>query len=422
MARENETERQLKCSFCGKSQRHVRKLIAGPGVYICDECIELCNDIVEDELAEETPSRSSRPAHAAGDLRAAQRATSSARTRPRRSSRSRSTTTTSACISAVPASDDDVELAKSNILLLGPDRLRQDAARADARAHPQGAVRHRRRHRAHRGRLRGRGRREHPAQAHHRRRLRRRSAPRSASSTSTRSTRSRARPRTSRSRATCRARACSRRCSRSSRAPRPPCRRRAGASTRSRSSSASTRPTCCSSSAARSSASRRSSPTGWARRASASAPSSPTRPSTTPGVLLAQVLPEDLHQFGLIPEFVGRLPVIDARRGAHRGRPGPHPHRAEERARQAVPAPVRARGRRARRSPTTRCARSPTRRIKRGTGARGLRSILERCCSTRCTTCRARPTSSKSSSPRRPPRATAPPTVVAEARPRARQA
>ena len=43
----------LKCSFCGKSQRHVKKLIAGPGVYICDECIELCNDIVEDELAEE---------------------------------------------------------------------------------------------------------------------------------------------------------------------------------------------------------------------------------------------------------------------------------------------------------------------------------------------------------------------------------
>jgi ATP-dependent Clp protease ATP-binding subunit ClpX len=43
----------LKCSFCGKSQRHVKKLIAGPSVYICDECIELCNDIVEDELAEE---------------------------------------------------------------------------------------------------------------------------------------------------------------------------------------------------------------------------------------------------------------------------------------------------------------------------------------------------------------------------------
>ncbi len=41
---------QLKCSFCGKSQEQVRKLVAGPGVYICDECIELCNDIVEEEL------------------------------------------------------------------------------------------------------------------------------------------------------------------------------------------------------------------------------------------------------------------------------------------------------------------------------------------------------------------------------------
>src|SRR5690606_2188754 len=37
----------LKCSFCGKSQKQVKKLIAGPGVYICDECIELCNEIIE---------------------------------------------------------------------------------------------------------------------------------------------------------------------------------------------------------------------------------------------------------------------------------------------------------------------------------------------------------------------------------------
>ncbi len=41
----------LKCSFCGKSQRQVKKLIAGPGVYICDECIDLCNEIIEEELA-----------------------------------------------------------------------------------------------------------------------------------------------------------------------------------------------------------------------------------------------------------------------------------------------------------------------------------------------------------------------------------
>ena len=40
----------LKCSFCGKSQEQVRKLIAGPGVYICDECIDLCNEILDEEL------------------------------------------------------------------------------------------------------------------------------------------------------------------------------------------------------------------------------------------------------------------------------------------------------------------------------------------------------------------------------------
>ena len=44
---------QLKCSFCGKTQEQVRKLVAGPGVYICDECIELCNEIIEEEIGEE---------------------------------------------------------------------------------------------------------------------------------------------------------------------------------------------------------------------------------------------------------------------------------------------------------------------------------------------------------------------------------
>ncbi|WP_299295983.1 ATP-dependent Clp protease ATP-binding subunit ClpX [uncultured Mobiluncus sp.] len=50
MSRTAESVDLLKCSFCGKSQRQVRKLIAGPGVYICDECIELCNDIIAEEL------------------------------------------------------------------------------------------------------------------------------------------------------------------------------------------------------------------------------------------------------------------------------------------------------------------------------------------------------------------------------------
>lgn len=44
---------QLKCSFCGKTQEQVRKLVAGPGVYICDECIELCNEIIEEEMGED---------------------------------------------------------------------------------------------------------------------------------------------------------------------------------------------------------------------------------------------------------------------------------------------------------------------------------------------------------------------------------
>ncbi|MHA0857042.1 ATP-dependent protease ATP-binding subunit ClpX [Paenibacillus sp. CMAA1364] len=49
----NDEKGQLKCSFCGKTQEQVRKLVAGPGVYICDECIELCTEIVEEELGHE---------------------------------------------------------------------------------------------------------------------------------------------------------------------------------------------------------------------------------------------------------------------------------------------------------------------------------------------------------------------------------
>ena len=52
MAKFGDSGELLKCSFCGKSQKQVKKLIAGPGVYICDECIDLCNEIIEEELAE----------------------------------------------------------------------------------------------------------------------------------------------------------------------------------------------------------------------------------------------------------------------------------------------------------------------------------------------------------------------------------
>ena len=54
MARIGDGGDLLKCSFCGKSQKQVKKLIAGPGVYICDECIDLCNEIIEEELSEST--------------------------------------------------------------------------------------------------------------------------------------------------------------------------------------------------------------------------------------------------------------------------------------------------------------------------------------------------------------------------------
>ena len=53
MKRNGQSSRELRCSFCGKSQREVRKLIAGPSVYICDECVELCNDIITEEYERE---------------------------------------------------------------------------------------------------------------------------------------------------------------------------------------------------------------------------------------------------------------------------------------------------------------------------------------------------------------------------------
>ncbi|MBE6477229.1 MAG: ATP-dependent Clp protease ATP-binding subunit ClpX [Propionibacteriaceae bacterium] len=66
MPRIGESSDLFKCSFCGKSQKQVKKLIAGPGVYICDECIDLCNEIIEEEFSQlgetETPSQLLKPA------------------------------------------------------------------------------------------------------------------------------------------------------------------------------------------------------------------------------------------------------------------------------------------------------------------------------------------------------------------------
>ena len=52
----NDSEKLLYCSFCGKSQHEVRKLIAGPSVFVCDECVELCNDIIREEIQEKSAS------------------------------------------------------------------------------------------------------------------------------------------------------------------------------------------------------------------------------------------------------------------------------------------------------------------------------------------------------------------------------
>ena len=66
LARPTDSNEQLLCSFCGKSQRQVKKLIAGPGVYICDECIDLCNEIIDEELTAPPTLRPREPARSRG--------------------------------------------------------------------------------------------------------------------------------------------------------------------------------------------------------------------------------------------------------------------------------------------------------------------------------------------------------------------
>ena len=169
MARASEGNEQLLCSFCGKSQRQVKKLIAGPGVYICDECIDLCNEIIDEELTA--------PAHL--DLDNLPRPTEIyALLNEYVVSQEEAKRTLAVAVYnhykrvQMGTAEDDVELQKSNILLLGPTGCGKTLPRADARADPQRPVRDRRRDRADRGRLRRRGRREHPAQADPGRRLR----------------------------------------------------------------------------------------------------------------------------------------------------------------------------------------------------------------------------------------------------------
>jgi ATP-dependent Clp protease ATP-binding subunit ClpX len=110
----------LTCSFCGKSQKEVRKLIAGPSVYICDECVELCNDIITEEYEKEdyyaTPAAR---AQAEGDLRLPRRVRG--RAGPGQEGPvGRGAQPLQAHRRARVAGFDDVELQKSNVMLIGP--------------------------------------------------------------------------------------------------------------------------------------------------------------------------------------------------------------------------------------------------------------------------------------------------------------
>ena len=122
MARIGESGDLFKCSFCGKSQKQVKKLIAGPGVYICDECIDLCNEIIEEELADSPAAQRNtdelpRPAEIRAFLDeyiigqdSAKKALAVAVYNHYKRVRSASGR----------GRDEDVELAKSNVLLIGP--------------------------------------------------------------------------------------------------------------------------------------------------------------------------------------------------------------------------------------------------------------------------------------------------------------
>jgi len=125
MARIGESADLLKCSFCGKSQKQVQQLIAGPGVYICDECVELCNEIIEERLAEAGEETSSefdlpKPKEIFGFLEEyvigqeqAKRSLAVAVYNHYKRVRAKQTITSADTL-------DDVEIAKSNILLIGP--------------------------------------------------------------------------------------------------------------------------------------------------------------------------------------------------------------------------------------------------------------------------------------------------------------
>lgn len=130
MARMGEAAELLKCSFCGKNQKQVRKLIAGPNIYICDECIELCNEILDEELAEvkDLSSSTKLPTpreifnhleeYVIGQEQAKRALSVAVYNHYKRLKASDSTVTDAQTLLATEG--EDVEIAKSNILLVGP--------------------------------------------------------------------------------------------------------------------------------------------------------------------------------------------------------------------------------------------------------------------------------------------------------------
>ena len=116
--RRDESNGNLCCSFCGKSQKEVKKLIAGPTVYICDECIALCNDIIAEEVEKDEPSTGSDPMPKPSEIKAILDDYVVGQERAKKTLAVAVHNHYKRIDSKV--SSEDVELGKSNILLLGP--------------------------------------------------------------------------------------------------------------------------------------------------------------------------------------------------------------------------------------------------------------------------------------------------------------
>ncbi|MEO7034620.1 MAG: ATP-dependent Clp protease ATP-binding subunit ClpX [Polyangiaceae bacterium] len=116
--RRDESNGNLCCSFCGKSQKEVKKLIAGPTVYICDECIALCNDIIAEEVEKDEPSTGSDPMPKPSEIKAILDDYVVGQERAKKTLAVAVHNHYKRIDSKVAA--EDVELGKSNILLLGP--------------------------------------------------------------------------------------------------------------------------------------------------------------------------------------------------------------------------------------------------------------------------------------------------------------